>query len=387
MTGHWLEWGLWITTGSLFFLSLWILIPAPLFSLLPLSVGVPELSPILWLISWGVMGLVGLAIYTGYITGSGPFWVGLVAWGIFSIPLVMLPSTIRHAADLLQPMASGSQPSLSIRYRLTGIPLPAIAPVREEVFARPEGIPLTLRIYRPGDEAIHPGVLVIYGGAWQRGSSADNAQANQFLAGQGYTVIALDYRHAPAYRFPAALQDVKRGWQYVQDHAVDLKVDVQRMAVMGRSAGGHLAMLLAYQTHPSPFRAVVNFYGPVDLARAYAHPPRPDPINTRAVLEAFLGGSPAVMPERYRQASPIHSVGSQKPPTLLIYGRRDHIVPPHYGRLLAQQLSDQGNSAFLVEIPWADHAFDAVFSGLSSQLALETTRYFLSSTLVVNYPS
>ncbi|MEN9230952.1 MAG: alpha/beta hydrolase [Thermostichus sp. DG02_5_bins_236] len=180
------------------------------------------------------------------------------------------------------------------------------------------------------------------------------------------------------------------GLLFVQAHAREWGVDPERMAVMGRSAGGQLALLLAYPalhdpeghgSRPTPFRAVIVLYGPVDLAAGYADPPRPDPINTRAVLEAFLGGSPATRLELYRQASPIHQVRPHLPPTLLIYGGRDHVVQPKYGQLLATQLCQAGNAVAWIRIPWADHAFDAVFRGLSSQLALYASEHFLAATL------
>ncbi|MEN9222756.1 MAG: alpha/beta hydrolase [Thermostichus sp. BF3_bins_97] len=398
------ELGLWLGSGSLLFLSLWIVVPAPTFSLLPLSIGVPELSPGLWLLSWVVLGLAMVGILSGLT--AGPLLVGLLALGLFSVPLLQLPTTVRQVERTLQPWpiaAPQIQPPVSRRKKpiygwevLTGIPLPPIREPQDKVFAQPDGIPLKLRIYMPPDQPLaqgtYPGVLVIYGGAWQRGSPAQDAEFNRLLAAQGYTVIALDYRHAPHYRFPTQLEDVQAGVRFVQEHAQELGVDPQRLAVMGRSAGGQLALLLAYHdpdqgSQLAPFRAVIDFYGPVDLTLGYEDPPRPDPINTRAVLEAFLGGSPATMPERYRQASPIEWVRPHLPPTLLIYGGRDHVVQPKYGQLLAERLQQMGNEALLIRIPWADHAFDAVPQGLSSQMALYATERFLAATLKASEPS
>ncbi len=409
------ELGLWLGSGSLLFLSLWIVVPAPTFSLLPFSVGVPELSPSLWLLSWVALGLAMLGILAGL--SAGPLLLGLLALGLFSVPLLQIPKTVQQAEQTLQPFVLAAQQvspaqtdeTSPLRQRpihigdsLAGIRLDPIQEPEEQVFAQPDGIPLKLRIYKPlyepparyRDEppagVLHPGVLVIYGGAWQRGSPEDNALFNQALAAQGYTVIALDYRHAPQYRFPTQLEDVQAGLRFVQEHAQELGVDRQRMAVMGRSAGAQLALLLAYRalhdpegygSQPAPFRAVIDFYGPVDLAAGYTNPPQPDPIDTRAVLEAFLGGSPATQPELYRQASPIHQVRPQLPPTLLIYGGRDHVVQPKYGQLLAERLQQNGNKALLIRIPWADHAFDAVFQGLSSQLALYASEHFLAGIL------
>ena len=69
------------------------------------------------------------------------------------------------------------------------------------------------------------------------------------------------------------------------------------------------------------------------------------------------------------------------PPSLLIYGGRDHIVMSKFGKRLAQALTDQNNQAVFIEIPWADHAFDSVFQGVSNQFALYYTERFLAWTL------
>jgi acetyl esterase/lipase len=99
-------------------------------------------------------------------------------------------------------------------------------------------------------------------------------------------------------------------------------------------------------------------------------------------LRKFLGGTPQTLPELYRQASPIDTVKPGLPASLLIYGGKDRIVEAKYGRYLTQQLRSQGNRVVFIELPWADHAFDAVFSGMSNQLALYYTERFLAWALV-----
>jgi acetyl esterase/lipase len=129
----------------------------------------------------------------------------------------------------------------------------------------------------------------------------------------------------------------------------------------------------------------VNYYGPVDLTAGYRDVPNPDPINSRDVLKSFLGGSPEERPELYQRASPIRYITAPMahplPPSLLIYGGRDHIVQSKYGRVLEQRLKSAGAQTALIEIPWADHAFDAVFNGVSNQLALYHTERFLAWAL------
>jgi acetyl esterase/lipase len=263
---------------------------------------------------------------------------------------------------------------------LRGIALENVRMDHGIVFARPDETPLTLNVYRPLNPGRYPTLVVIYGGAWQGGSPDNKAKFSRYMAAQGYTVIAIDYRHAPQYRFPAQLTDVKSALAYIQSHAEKLSVDLNHLAMLGRSAGAQLATIAAYES-AMPIQAIVNYYGPVDLIAGYRDPPVPDPIDTRAVLRTFLGGPPEASPELYRQASPINYVTADLPPTLLVYAGRDHVVQAQYGRQLYKQLQAMDNQAVWLEIPWAEHAFDTVFNGLSNQLALYYTERFLAGAL------
>ncbi len=119
------------------------------------------------------------------------------------------------------------------------------------------------------------------------------------MAGRGYYVVAIDYHHAPQYRFRVQLEDVEAALSYIKTHADEWFIDIDRIALMGRSAGARLASLYAYRSTTVPVRAVVNYYGPNDLLRGYYDPPFPDPLNVRAILRAFLGGTPDQLRELY----------------------------------------------------------------------------------------
>lgn len=382
-----------LLSGSVLFLSAWIIIPAPTFFLLPLGVGAPEVSP--WLV--GLNALATLLALKGRTS-----WLRRVALGfgiaglmISLIPLCQLPATNQRAATAIvqalgdnylakipksvqaqmrsQPFVLADVfrgiPTLPVRY-ISGIP-----------FAAPSGVPLTLDVYRPPQVGKYPAIVVLNGGAWQRGNPSENADFNRYMAARGYVVWAIAYRHAPRYRFPAQIEDVQTALAFIGQHASEYETDLERIALLGRSAGAHLAMLAAYRPNAPRIRAVVNYYGPVDLTEGYNDLPHPDPINARAVLKAFLGGSPDELPQLYRQASPISYVTRPLPPSLLVYGGRDHIVQAKFGRTLSERLRAVGSRAIFLEIPWAEHAFDAVFNGVSNQLALYYTERFLAWTL------
>jgi acetyl esterase/lipase len=246
------------------------------------------------------------------------------------------------------------------------------------LFSEPSGTPLHLDVHQPAASGSFPILIQIYGGAWQRGAPGDNAAFASLLAAHGWVVFAIDYRHAPRFRWPAQLDDVRAALVWVRDHAASYDGDTSRVVLMGRSAGGHLAMMAAYTDPPVRVRGVVSYYGPADLADAYYHPPRPDPLDIRAVDIALIGGPPDTKTSEYDAASPISYVGRPQPPTLLVYGARDNIVEARYARTLRDRLLAGGTKVAYLEIPWAGHGFDAVFNGVSSQLALYHTERFLT---------
>jgi len=136
--------------------------------------------------------------------------------------------------------------------------------------------------------------------------------------------------------------------------------------------------LAAYGAEAPSLRAVVNYYSPVDLTAGYYDVPSPDPIDSRAILLDFLGGTPEQVGSLYRATSPITYANHPLPPSLLIYGGKDHIVMAKFGEALGQKLTALGTPTVFMKIPWADHAFDAVFSGISNQFALYYTERFLA---------
>jgi acetyl esterase/lipase len=385
-------------------LSLWVVIPAPIFSLMPLSVGAPEISPTLIGVNCLALTLSFLLFkFSPWRVSHPPRLLVLLMLSSLALILSSLPLSqfagVQQQADREMVQALGADyrakipAALQAQWRSRPLSLIdcfrgiAARPMRETIdipFANPDGVPLKLNVYRPEPVGRYPAIVTVYGGAWQRGHPGQDAAFNRYIAAQGYVVWAIDYRHAPQYQFPTQLTDVRSALQFMQQHAAEYETDLARVAVMGRSAGAQLASLLAYQPGDLPIRAMVNYYGPVNLTAGYWNVPTPDPIASRLTLRKFLGGTPDEFPDRYHQASPINTVGPNRPASLLIYGGKDHIIKAEYGQALAAALKAQNNKAFLITIPWADHAFDAVFHGISNQLALYYTERFLAYELYGN---
>jgi acetyl esterase/lipase len=289
-------------------LSIWIVLPAPTLGLLTLAVGAPE-------VSLGLTGLGALAMLGGLSQRpSAPPWMTALTLGFAGatialslLPIAQLPGFVAQSDRAMTavigeaPMVGRDRP-LVLKDWLMGLPPVSI----ESEPLDPGGWGQPMRIYRPQTPGPHPGLVVIYGGAWQRGNPANDEALNQQLAAQGYVVIAIAYRHAPAHRFPAQIDDVEAALDYLDTHKSALGIR-GKLALMGRSAGAHLAMLAAYR-HPDRISAVVNYYGPVNLLAGYDDRPSPDPLDSRKVLEIFLGASPRAEAADLWRAGPCSDV-------------------------------------------------------------------------------
>src|SRR5437870_10100298 len=125
--------------------------------------------------------------------------------------------------------------------------------LREDVvYAHADGVPLRFDHYRPGKvTGAAPAVVFVHGGAWMHGDPSQAAGNALHFARRGIATFSISYRLAPAHRFPAPLDDVRRGLRFVRAHATELGIDPARIALMGLSAGAHLVML-AHLAHALP---------------------------------------------------------------------------------------------------------------------------------------
>ena len=373
-----------IGLGAIWFAA-WIYLPAPNYFFLTFSVGGPEISA--WLIVASVLGVaIALVDARGSTVARVALGLSLVALYLAAGVWIRVPKAIRQADDELRQMSA--EPLMPLRAKpivaldlFRHIPLGDAKIVRGVSFASPAGVQLHADVYRPPRDGTFPIVVQVYGGAWQRGAPSDFSNFAASLASSGYVVIAIDYRHAPEWQWPAQIEDVRAALSWIAKHAAEYGGDPNKIVLIGRSAGAHLATMAAWAGSPVKIRGVVSYYGPVDLVESYRRPPRPDPLDVRSVEAALIGASLEEMPSRYADASTITHVGTGTtplPPTLLIYGGRDHIVEAKYGKTIVNALRARGTQVGYIELPWADHAFDEVSNGPSSQIALYYTERFIA---------
>ena len=295
-----------------------------------------------------------------------------------------LPAALEtRFADLrsVTPAASLRPAPLVARDLFVGVSSPTVR-VEDHLFANVGGQELRLHLYRPAeDHPPLPGVVVIHGGSWQSGSREDFSALNRYLAARGYVVAAVSYRFSPRFRFPAARDDVAAAITFLKRNAGRLGLDASRLALVGRSAGGQLALLVAYTAHDPAIKGVVSYYAPAALRWGYANPAKRSIIDSSGILDAYLGGPPETHGSQYQAASPLSHIGHRTPPTLLINGLRDEHVSPFHSEFLSDRLIRAHVPHLFLQLPWATHGCDYVFSGLCGQISTYAVERFLSAVL------
>jgi alpha-L-fucosidase 2 len=186
-------------------------------------------------------------------------------------------------------------------------------------FARPEGVALTLDAWIPESAGSQPAVILVHGGGWEAGDKRTYIRPwFGTLSDAGIAWITINYRLAPRWKHPAAVEDIEAAVRWVRSNAERLGIDGERLALMGESAGAHLAMLAALRGRER-VAAVVGFYGIYDL---------PLWIRQRGEVPRNIA---LYLPDRenrtLRDASPVTWLSGRSPPLLLIHGAADKGVP------------------------------------------------------------
>ncbi len=219
------------------------------------------------------------------------------------------------------------------------------------VFADVGGEELKLDACVPAGDGPFPAVLCLHGGGWTAGTRKQMTQTLAVLARRGFTAVAPQVRLAPKHPFPAALDDARAAAAWVRSRP-ELKADPKRVAVMGLSAGGHLALLLA-ATSPADFKAVAAFSAPVDLTDPAMH--TPDLLAKNLV--PLLGGTPAEKPDAYRAASPLSYDLTGMPPVFLAHGSDDRLVPLEHVRAFKEKVGAAGGTVRLLVLEGEGHTW------------------------------
>ena len=393
--------------------------PAPALWFLKLFVS--ALSPLLALV--GVLTtIIGLITDSVFIT-----LIGIYDFLIFLIHIFRVTRPPDSTSNFEQTFGSNWENQIHTRqknyflprrmiFRLPGVPNPCMEQNVSFATVPETDRKLLCDIWQPHSTITPSGLAFIYlhGAAWYMlDKDLGTRPFFSHLAAQGHLIMDVAYRLAPETDMMGMVNDVKRAIVWIKENAATYGVNPNRIVVSGGSSGGHLALLAAYTSSNPQFTpkelerkdisvcAAISLYGPADLEPMYYHlnqhlttrsiPGRPKKavptqmpgwiikkmgnqyyrlgfdkgfVNSGA-FAPLLGGHPDECPETYALFSPVTHIHAHCPPTLLIHGEDDTMVPVKTIRSLYTRLVKEKVPAVMHILPQTDHAFDLILPKIS----------------------
>lgn len=213
-------------------------------------------------------------------------------------------------------------------------------------------------IHLPVDRDRNTGVIVyIHGGSWMQGDKKEFPQAliSELAGKKKYVVVSINYRLVKNGKntFPSQIEDVKKALAFISANAAKYKYNPNSFALVGASAGAHLALLYAYGYDPfKQVKTVVDLFGPTDLADESV---RNQGSESNAIIENFLAITDTAA-QVVKEASPAHHLNKNTGvPTLIFHGTADELVPASQSEKLYAKLKSLDIPASLQLYPGERH--------------------------------
>jgi len=262
--------------------------------------------------------------------------------------------------------------------------------IPDVVYGHKDGLALTFDVLKPKVNANGAAVIFMVSGGWVSAYSPPQQAAERFkeLLDKGFTVIPVRHGSSPKYFIPEIVADVRRAVRFIRFNAKQWGVDPDRLGVFGGSAGGHLSLVLGTASDNGDPNAkdeflkvsdrvasVVAYFPPVDL-RPLARGVNPTPSG--GVLDRF----PALNFDKVKAAdySPIVHVSPDDPPTLLIHGDKDDLVPISNSKVIYEAFQKNNVKTQFITIEGGGHGF----RGEDAKRANAAMAAWFEETLVKN---
>ena len=239
--------------------------------------------------------------------------------------------------------------------------------IPDVVYGHKDGLALTFDVLKPKANANGAAVIIMVSGGWVSPYSPPQQAADRFkdLLDKGFTVIPVRHGSSPKYFIPEIVSDVRRAVRFIRYNAKQWGVDPNRLGVFGGSAGGHLALMLGtasdngasdanedFMKESDRVASVVAYFPPVDL-RPLARGVNPPRDGSRPERFPALNFEKEKAPDY----SPIVHVSSDDPPTLLVHGDKDDLVPVNNSKIIYEAFQKNNVKTQLIIIEGAGHGF------------------------------
>lgn len=232
-----------------------------------------------------------------------------------------------------------------------------------------DGKSLQLDIYKSKNiKKPAPLLVFIHGGGWRSGNRSDYLIYLVDFAKRGYITATVSYRLLKDGPYPACVEDISDAVRWFYNNGDKYGYDPDRIALIGGSAGAHLALLAAYgwrnpninsdsanvPENSHRIKAVVDIYGPTDLTTEYS--------RNHPTVTSFFTRSFEEAPDLYKEASPIQYLDKNDPPTMILHGTSDDLVPISQSDQLKARLDSLGVPCVYYPVPLWPHTMDIVRS-------------------------
>ena len=172
------------------------------------------------------------------------------------------------------------------------------------------GLSLKADVYSPLDlSKKYPGIAMVHGGGWISGSKENEKYMAMELASKGFVVIAIGYRLADAAKYPAGIEDIETGIEWLRKNHKKYSLDKNKIVVLGESAGAQIATLVGVKAK-NKIKAIIN----VDGIVSFTHPE----AEESTYASYWLGGDRDTNLKNWTEASPLEYIDKNTPPTLFI---------------------------------------------------------------------
>ncbi len=260
------------------------------------------------------------------------------------------PRRVEAARALIQDGKAVILPLMRLLICLLLLALTARAELKTDIeFAKPGGVSLTLDAFVPEGDGPFPTCILVHGGGFVRGDKQMYIKPLfEPLSKAGFTWFTINYRLAPAHRFPANIEDTEAAIRWVKAHAKEYKVDVNRIALIGESAGGHIVSFVGTRAKGDlSLAAVVPIYAPHDLELQVKSRNALGPSMTALLGLTELNDAAW---KTLREASATSYLHKKMPPYLQIHGTKDEQVPYEQSVKFQEKMRALGNTCELITI-------------------------------------
>ncbi len=258
----------------------------------------------------------------------------------------------------------------------------AVTRTDDVIYGRKYGMAMTMDVFSPQQHANERGIVWCVSGGWFSSKPAGVGPAKE-LVDRGYTVFAVVHGSQPKFTIPEVLDDMHRAVRFIKAHATDYKIDPEKIGITGGSAGGHLSLMQGYapksgnpsasdpvERQSSSIAAIACFFPPTDFLNYGAegnvslgdgplHQFRPpfefwerEKESNRLVLISDVERRKEIG----RRISPVYFVTKDSPPTLIIHGDADTLVPIQQSERLIARLKENNVPCELIVRQGAGHS-------------------------------